>query len=58
MGLRPLHAFYLNDGDGDPCAGQVSAMALLATILKADSSRMLENLGLVEPIGSKDNRSS
>lgn len=43
---------YLKPGAGDPCAGQVKATPLSTTILKARESRIEENLGLADPIGS------
>ena len=43
---------YLNEGKGDPWAGQVIATPMLDAIVKADSSNFEENLGFDDPIGS------
>jgi len=43
---------YLNEGVGEPCAGQVREIPNPADILKADKSTMDENFGLADPIGS------
>ena len=45
--------FYLNEGKGIPWAGHVIAKPCPAALVKADRSKMEENLGLVDPMGSK-----
>ena len=43
---------YLNDGKGDPWAGQVMATPELELVLKPENSNFDENFGFVDPIGS------
>ena len=43
---------YLNDGKGDPWAGQVIPTPMFEAIVKADNSNFEENLGLEDPMGS------
>ena len=45
---------YLNAGIGIPCAGQVIATPDPSCFLNADESRIEENFGLENPIGSKE----
>ena len=42
----------LNEGKGDPWAGHVNAIPDPEDFLKVKDSKMDENLGLAEPIGS------
>ena len=44
---------YLNEGKGDPWAGQVIPTPILDAIVKADNSNFEENFGFEDPIGSK-----
>ncbi len=44
---------YLNEGKGDPCAGQLKAMLFEATSSKATRLSLDENFGLALPTGSK-----
>ena len=46
---------YLNAGTGIPCAGQVRAMPDPSSFLNANESKIEENFGLENPIGSKQN---
>ena len=46
--------FYLNEGRGVPWAGHVMARPRPEDLVKADDSKMEENFGLVDPIGSND----
>ena len=43
---------YLNEGIGEPCAGQVRAMLLPFLSLKVEDSSLEENFGFEDPIGS------
>ena len=43
---------YLNDGNGDPCAGQLKAKLFEANSSKAMDLCFDENLGLALPTGS------
>ena len=46
----------LNDGNGDPCAGQVSATEFLTFSSKATRFILEENFGMLLPTGSERER--
>ena len=50
--IHMSHQKYLKPGEGEPWAGQVNATPWPWLFLKADKSRLDENLGLEDPTGS------
>ena len=44
---------YLNEGRGEPWAGQVMASPEPDSVMKVEDFNFEENLGLVVPMGSK-----
>ena len=50
--MKPEVLSNLNDGKGEPCAGHVKAIPDPEDFLNVKDSRIEENLGLAEPIGS------
>ena len=45
--------FYLNEGSGSPCAGQVIPKPSPDDFSKVEEDKIEENFGFVNPIGSK-----
>ena len=52
ISIHMSHQKYLKPGEGEPWAGQVNATPWPWLFLKADKSRLDENLGLEDPTGS------
>ena len=47
-------AFYLKDGRGDACAGQVRAKPSFCLLMNSNDFVSCENFGLVPPTGSSE----